>query len=411
MNTVLDQRAAKTRIGYVGDSIVAGNNLASASLISTLPREIAWARAMYPHFECDVWYDAGDTRSFKGMNAAYSGETVAQTRARLPSPGLYAPQIVIVSAGINSGTTNVTAASIETDLQAICQAYLRAGSRVILANIRPVSAAIIPDGSPQLQVRSDVNAWIASYATTTPDVVLWDVAAAYDDGTGRPKAGYMADGLHPSPLGSQYGALSLLMILKCLVKPIARRMVDDGFNQFPNGRMNGTSGSVGAGVSGLIASNFVAQMVSSGPTTTVSAGLLNNADTGGLIQVFDFTTNGGAASSEIFGFYGASFAPVAGQWVKARVRLSLVAWSGWRSIYFNAGYGDCFSSNSAQSDQLAVGGDFDLETMPFQPASSAIRPYIWIYNDPRVAGSNVRVQIKELEFIQVDDPRYLHNAA
>src|SRR4051812_7633024 len=56
----------------------------------------------------------------------------------------------------------------------------------------------------QLTVRTTVNARIREFATTTPDVVFWDVAAAYDDGTGRPISGYTVDGLHPSPLGSQH---------------------------------------------------------------------------------------------------------------------------------------------------------------------------------------------------------------
>jgi hypothetical protein len=85
---------------------------------------------------------------------------------------------------------------------------LQRGIKVILSNIRPVSAAIIPDGDPQLSVRSDVNAWMQAFATTTSDVVFWDVAAAYDDGSGRPIPGYTVDGIHPSSFGSQHAAIS-----------------------------------------------------------------------------------------------------------------------------------------------------------------------------------------------------------
>ncbi len=130
-----------------------------------------------------MWLDATDSREFTGMNAAIGGSTVAINRASLPTPSQYFPRIMIVSAGINSVTTNVGAASIETDLEYICKFYLQRGIKVVLSNIRPVSREWIPDGSAQLTVRNDVNIWIENFATTTPDVVFWNVAAAYDDGT------------------------------------------------------------------------------------------------------------------------------------------------------------------------------------------------------------------------------------
>src|SRR5206468_2149680 len=143
-----------------------------------------WTRALYPHFDIDTWVDLRDSfRHFTGLNAGLSGDTTAQVRARMDAPGSPSPDIMIVSVGINSVTSGVHAASIEADLEAICRFYLQRGIKVILSNIRPVSAAHLPDGDPQLVVRSKVNAWIKEFATTIPDVVFWDVADAYDDGT------------------------------------------------------------------------------------------------------------------------------------------------------------------------------------------------------------------------------------
>jgi lysophospholipase L1-like esterase len=411
--TLLALRNSRTRVGYIGDSILVGNNFATSILISTRSREITWARALYPHFECDVWMDSSDARGFVGMNAALGGYTVAMNRSSLPSPSQYSPQIMIVSAGINSATTDASEASIETDLEYICKFYLKHGIKVILSNIRPVSSAFILDGSPQQTIRNNVNRWIQNFATTTPNVVFWDVAAAYDDGTGRPRDGFTHDGLHPTPLGSQYGGTSLVPVLKTMIKPIARRMADDSYNDYPNGRLTGSAGATGNGVTGMVATNFTAQMVSGGSTTTVVASLAPNRDTGGSIQRFKLTTNGGSTPYEVFGYYGANFIPPAVQWVKARARVMLSAWSGWRSPYFWAGGMDCFSWNGT-TDQMASDTDVDLdiESMPFlTPASPvAIRPHFWIYLDPRVPGTNVVAEMREFEFIQVDDPIYLHNA-
>src|SRR4051812_18414836 len=71
-------RTVKVRVGYIGDSLLQGNNKATAdgSLISTsTSREITWARALYPNFDVDTWIDLADPRHFTGMNAGVSGDT------------------------------------------------------------------------------------------------------------------------------------------------------------------------------------------------------------------------------------------------------------------------------------------------------------------------------------------------
>jgi hypothetical protein len=204
----------------------------------------------------------------------------------------------------------------------------------------------------------------------------------------------------------------LVALLKTIVRPVPHRMVGDAYNLFPNGRMTGTVGTAGKQVSGTVATNFTAQMVSGGSNTTVVADLLPNPDTGGSIQRFQFTTHSSVNTYEVFGFYGSTFTPPPNQWVKARARVKLTAWVGWRSIYFDVGNMDCFGA-VATTDQIASDSDVDLEieSMPFlQPASpSPTRPWFWIYIDPRVSVSDAVVEVKEFEYVKVDDPRYLHN--
>jgi lysophospholipase L1-like esterase len=408
---VLNKPAPKIRVGYIGDSLLQGNNLAAPDgllITAQANREITWTRALYPHFDIDTWIDLTDSfRHFTGMNAGLSGDTGAQVRARMNAPGSPSPDIMIVSVGINSVTFGVSAASIQSDLQAICQFYLQRGIKVILSNIRPISAAFVPDGDPQLGVRSDVNAWIRDFATTTPDVVFWDVAAAYDDGTGRPIAGYTVDGLHPSSFGSQHAAFSLVPIMQQLAKP-SQPTNPDTINFFPNGRLAGNRGTAGPGVKGQIASGFTAEMLSGGATVTVKAATHPNRETGGGLQEFSFDLHGGS-SVEVFGLTGTRFdvSKLAGKWVKARCKLTLQPWDGWRALNFNTTYME-WESNAPTTDELMHGvvWDLELETMPFKlpDKPSRIAPVLRVYLHADTATGSGVMQVKQFEFFEVDSP-------
>jgi lysophospholipase L1-like esterase len=408
-------RPAKVRVGYIGDSILQGNNLGApdGQLITALAtREITWTRALFPYFDIDTWIDLTDaTRHFNGMNAGVSGETTAQVLARVRVPSLLAPEIMIVSAGINSVVTGISSASIESDLRAICEYYLSRGIKVILSNIRLVGTEIIPDNSPQLTVRNDVNTWIEAFATSTPNLEFWNVAAAYDDGGGRPMPGYTADGIHPVSLGSQHAALSLIPIIRRLIEPTAQPMAPDADNFFPNRRLKGRGGRTGTGVTGRVAQGFSAEMISPGAKTIVMASILPNAETDGGSQEFRFSPHGGN-SSEVFSLSlkAKSFdvAALAGKWVKARCKLTLRAWDGWRAINFNTTYMN-WGSDTPETDEIAqkVDWNLDLETMPFKlpgvPAS--IAPTLWIYLHGDTATGTGMLQIQEFEFVEVDDPQ------
>jgi lysophospholipase L1-like esterase len=414
---VLNQQAPKIRVGYIGDSLLQGNNLAARDgllITAQANREITWTRALYPHFDIDTWIDLTDSfRHFTGMNAGLSGDTSAQVRARMNAPGSPLPDIMIVSVGINSVTFGVSASSIQSDLQAICQFYLQRGIKVILSNIRPVSAEFIPDRDPQLTVRSKVNAWIQEFATTTPDVLFWDVAAAYDDGSGRPIAGYTVDGLHPSSFGSQHAAFSLVPVMQQLVKP-GQPANPDAINLFPNGRLAGKRGTAGPGVKGRIADGFTAEMLSPGATVTVEADTYPNRETGGGVQELSFTLHGGS-SVEVFGLTGKRFdvSMLAGKWVKARCKLTLQPWDGWRALYFNTTYME-WESNAPKTDELMHGIvlDLELETMPFKlPANpSRIAPVLRIYLHADTATGSGVIQVKEFEFFEVESPLPARNA-
>jgi hypothetical protein len=240
---------------------------------------------------------------------------------------------------------------------------------------------------------------------------LWDVATAYDDGTGRPIANYTFDGIHPTQLGSQHGGQSLVAVLRTLITPAARWMAADSINLISNGRMLGTAGVSGSNTTGTVASGYTAQAVDGGSRSSIVADLLPNPATGGSIQRLRIATPGSGSGFEIFGYYGASLTPPGNIWVKARARISLSAWTGWRSIYFNAGYVDCMGSPATTSKIDADSTlELELESMPFLlPASpSAIEPYLWVYVDPGATGTGT-LEVKEIEMIPVEDPVDLHS--
>jgi lysophospholipase L1-like esterase len=411
-------RASGIRVGYIGDSILQGNNLAAPdgrSITALANREITWARALYPHFSIDTWVDLADSfRHFTGLNAGLSGDTTAQVRARMNASGSPSPDIMIVSVGINSVTSGVDAASIQADLEAICRFYLQRGIKVILSNIRPVSAAHLPDADPQLLVRSKVNAWIKKFATTIPDVVFWDVAAAYDDGTGRPISGYTVDGLHPSSLGSQHAAFLLVPIMQQLIKPVDQHAGHEAINFFPNGRLAGKRDISGPRVRGQIAYGFMARMLSGGATIIVEAAKRRDPETRRSIQEFSFTLNGGR-SVEVFGLIATSFdvSSLAGKWVKARCKLTLQPWDGWRSLHFDTTYMD-WRTTDPGTDELVHGiaWNLELETMPFRlPAAPApIRPLLRVYLHADTATGPGILQVRQFEFFEVDSPLTVRDA-
>lgn len=404
-------QTAKVRVGYIGDSLLQGNNWAASdgSRISTsTSREITWARALYPNFDVDTWVDLTDARHFSGMNAGVSGDTSAQALARVGKPALLAPDIMIVSVGINSVTTGVASNSITSDLSAICQYYLARGIKVILSNIRPVDKIVLPDEDPRLVVLSDVNAWIRTFATTTPDVAFWDVASAYDNGHGRPKAGYTADGIHPVSLGAQHGALTLVPVLRQLIKtPIEKESGSENF--FPNGRLSGIDGHAGNGVSGTLAHGLYARMKSLNSKTVVIASVRPNLDTGGGIQQFRFSNLGGGRDVEVFNLSLAAtnfeVSALAGQWVKARCNITLSAWAGWRAILLDTNYMDWGAQPPITDEMILRDWDLEIETMPFKlPLSpNPIAPVLSIFLHGGANGAGL-LEIKQLEFVAVESP-------
>jgi hypothetical protein len=193
-----------------------------------------------------------------------------------------------------------------------------------------------------------------------------------------------------------------------LVKPVDHRAGPDTINFFPNGRLAGNRGTAGPGVKGGIADGFTAEMLSGGATVTAEATTHPNRETGGGIQEFSFTLHGGS-SVEVFGLTGKRFdvSMLAGKWVKARCKLTLQPWDGWRALNFNTTYME-WESNAPTTDELMHGvvWDLELETMPFKlpDVPSRIAPVLRMYLHADTATGSGVLQVKGFEFFEVDSP-------
>ena len=405
----------RVRVGYIGDSLLQGNNWVTPDglrISTSTSREITWARALYPFFDVDTWVDLADPRHFTGMNAGVSGDTSAQTLARVAQPFRFHPHIMIVSVGINSITAGVAAHSITSDLSAICHYYLHLGIKVILANIRPVSTALIPDRDPRFEVLQTVNRWIKAFTETTENAALWDVATAYDDGHGRPKDGYTADGIHPVSLGAQHGALSLVPVLRRLIAAPPKQQPKPK-NFFPNGRLGGIDGWAGNGVSGYLAHGMYARMKPRVSKTHAVASVRPNPDTGGGIQQIRFSAPGGGRDVEVFMLSLAAtnidLSGLAGRWVKARCKITLSAWNGWRAILLDAIHMDWGALPPVTDEMVVRDWDLEIETMPFKLplAPAAIAPVLSIFLHADNAKGSGLLEIKQLELFAVESPTAL----
>jgi len=152
-------------------------------------------------------------------------------------------------------------------------------------------------------------------------------------------------------------------------------------------------------------------MISPDAKTTVKASTLPNSLTGGSVQEFRFSTHEGK-SFEVFSFAlkASSFdvSALGGKWVKARCRLKLFPWDGWRGINFNTSYMN-WASLDPSIDAMAqdTNWELEIETMPFKLGyfPKPVTPFLWIYlNGDHATGDGV-ARIEQLEFFQVNDPR------
>lgn len=414
-SSATQSRLLAPRLLVVGDSIVQQNHFGGPSSLETSNAgEIIWAQARHPYFTFETWRDTATVTDLQGMNQGVSGETSASVRARFLDALALGPDDVLITAGGNSVSDSVPAATIAADLQWMCDQALAAGVKVILANIRPRDASQWADDSAKMTIFLALNDLIADIAENTTGVELWDVFSAYSDGdvdNPRPLANYTRDGTHPSRTGAKAAGDSLVPILKRRFKPIYE-IKPAGTNLVTNGTMSGTGGTKGTGVTGT------------GPTSWSTARAIGTAaivggkDADGY-QTFAISPGGTGGNNDAMVVSRlANETVIPGLWAQGYMRFSLSEWLGWREItaLFNFTSGTTFSLSTlgvhANDFLLPTSGTEDFLAVTalheILPGNTLMNTIIRIFYDGTRSGTGT-LTIKEVGLKYVADPRPYYN--
>lgn len=401
---------AAVRVGAIGDSIIGGNTVAddfgggSHSVGTWVFGELAWAQALWPWFESEIWFDDPAAGNFSGMIRGFTGYTAGQVADEAAIIADRAPQVTVVSAGTNGINGGATAAAEMAEIERLCNRFRSIGSKVVLANIRPRGDWAI--GSPKHIAKDALNALIAAWCEAG-NAELWDVHTAYSDGTGMPAAGRMqVDTVHPSAYGALVAAAPLVEVLKRLIIPRFGNQ-PRGTQLVLNPAMTSNGGSAGANVTGTVPANWTA---SSGSDVV-------GALTGGE-RTFTMTGNGG--SYEETTLVADAVAGAEGDWFQAYADVRLDDWAGWRHPYLSLnGIGTTgvsavsLSNRGTSYDILALTGDpitLRLLTPPLllPTGATGVVLQLWTAQDGGEAGSGV-LTVERAGVFQVADPQPLHN--
>lgn len=413
-SSATQSRLLAPRLLVVGDSIVQQNHFGGPSSMETSSAgEIIWAQGKHPYFTFETWRDTSTVTDLQGMNQGVAGETTAQVRARFLDALAMSPDAVLITAGGNSVSAEVAAATIAADLQWMCDQALAAGAKVILANIRPRDASQWPDGSNKMTIFLALNDLIDDIAENTPGVQLWDVFSVYSDGASppRPLADYTSDGTHPSRTGAKAAGDALVPILKRLFKPIYE-IKPAGTNLVTNGTMSGTGGTLGTGVSGT------------GPTSWSTARAIGDAaivggKNGDGYQTFAISPGGtGGTNDAMLVSRLANEAVTPGEWVQGFARFSLSDWAGWREVtfLFNFASGTTYSVTAlgvhANDYVLPVTGTEEfLVVTPLHeilPGNTLLNTVVRVFFDGTDSDTGT-LTIREVGMKYVADPQPYYN--
>lgn len=334
-------------------------------------------------------------------NAGISGQTSAQILSRFDvDVKAYEPAYVIVLAGRNDGT--IGAAATEANLAAIYDKCAKIGATVIACTLTPYNQPAgattqqQADWAAQRQADNRINQWIKRQALTRRDFLVCDWATALQDINGNfifPSL--TADGIHPTSLAAQRMGRILAKTLAPRV-PFLDRLVsnnDDPNNLDYNPLMFGTSGSIGSGGTGTLATGWNAGLLGSAGTFSIAqvpctdlVGLnwheLNVTATGtGGGQLFQYVNQTAAASklTAAIGtddYYVARVEVEADSWASAVVQGTYAAGLSIRMQASNASFSNLAVVQdilSADTPTHEVNGEYMvLETPPMKIPSGTV---------------------------------------
>lgn len=432
------------RIGVIGTSLVEHHHTANSSLkLASWSRGwLNWAQVLNPGlFVFDVWYDPtvragweptgpGSTVSFRGLNAGVGGQVLSQIEERKEFlvENLDC-DIIIIDGGTNdiAGSTKESIAQARQDL---ADYYLANGKIVVLLPILARSTASWTTASGYRKKCHWVNRKTREFVSKRNNCFLFDWNEHWIDFNsvdGDPKTGYSPDGTHYSTLSAYAVGKKFGEFLKTILpSPGSKRVTapDDLYdatlnplgNKMPNPMLTGTTGTIGTGASGSVATSM--RVVRNSGTSTVACSKEVRADGRGNYQVMTFTPAGTAV--DLF-YLQTSSTDVAhslpiGTWVRASIEVDCQAWAGWRAVSLhlrdNATGGIiAYGMEDYSEDQWPTESWTGvIQTPPFQiiDAASTLRWRVQIKVAGNAAGTGV-VKVGAVELRAVEDPRVTVN--
>lgn len=197
-----------------GDSITQYNTAEVSNATANQSRGyMTWANVLLGRRRLDVV-----------ANLGVGGDTTAMMLARVSTAAGTQASWVVVLGGINDLAGNLEAPGVVTsNLQAIYEALLASGKRVVAISVLPMTAAH-PLFSRGLMARiQQVNRWIRGYCAVTPGMVFADGCTAVTDpasSDSAPISGYYADTTHIGTLGAYYVGKAVADSVRGLIAPL-----------------------------------------------------------------------------------------------------------------------------------------------------------------------------------------------
>jgi lysophospholipase L1-like esterase len=435
--------ARSYRLGVIGTSLVQQNDVATSGKVSHWSRGwLSWARVLSKGiFNTPIWFDdrvvsgwepsgtPGATRYFTGLNAGVSGQTTAQIwERRFFLTNTVNCDIIVIDAGTND-VASYDKEYVQSYREALADFYLSRGKLVILLPILARGTSVWAAGVTERKKLSWINNKSIAFCRSRSNCFYFDWNKPwinFQASTSGPISGYSPDDLHFAPKGGYAVGKAFAEFLATILPPAQPRVwsPDDLFDSVANPLGNlitnpfllSTTGTVGTGVTGTVASSMRVER-NTGSSTAV-ASKETRADGLGEYQVVTFTQVSTGENLFYFRTNAAdtphSFA--AGSWVQASCEVDLSAYAGWTgaTLYlkdmhtdgliayamepFNNGGGNDKWTSSAWKGQLVT------PAIQLKSGSPSLRWRLEIRFDAGVAGSPI-IKIGAVEMRQVADPR------
>jgi len=304
---------AGTKIVTLGDSGTEAGSSASASMVYRGNLSIiGLALQEVTGFDFAIWYDSTRSPTFSGCNFGKGGDSATMLLNRLPSAIRSAKKmdakVAVLAIGTNTGTTDTPLSMKKTRIRTIVGDLTSSGITVVLATIRPRMrdnmGYVYGVTREYLDTLIQTNDFIKTLAAD--NVLIWDAwedlrdhsYAVGHDLYGVLNPEYTNDGAHLSQIGTYVASRSLVPILSSLVEQTPWQVTDPSHasNRITVGKMAGSSGTVGAGLTGQAPTGYVASITS--PVNVSGAiAVTPNSETGGNNTVVTLTSDGAGANT------------------------------------------------------------------------------------------------------------------